>query len=125
MRINSIIAAAAAALFLTPAVALAGGPNTDHPGKGQAKREARADARGQDQTNAEAGTEGKANAPAVPPSQARGYGKLCHDQSKKHVKGKKGTPFSRCVKAARKLEAEPEADTGSSDESYADPFGND
>src|SRR4029453_11145319 len=94
MRINSIIAAgAAAALFMTPAAAVAGNPNTDHPGKGQAKREARAEAR----------TDAKANAPAAPPSQAKAYGKLCHDQSKKHVKGEKGTPFSRCVVAMAQL----------------------
>ena len=172
MRINSIIAAgAAAALFMTPAAALAGNPNTDHPGKGQAKREARtearsdakanAEARADANANAEARTDAKPNAPAVPPSQAKAYGKLCHDPSKKHVtgekgtpfsrcvvamaqlwsgdatspkaackklskkhvRGKKGTPFSRCVSAGRKLEAEREADTGSTDESYADPFG--
>jgi hypothetical protein len=164
MRINSIIAAgAAAALFMTPAAALAGNPNTDHPGKGQAKREARAEARAEAKANAEARTDAKANAPAAPPSQAKAYGKLCHDQSKKHVKGekgtpfsrcvvamaqlwsgdatspkaackklskkhvkgKKGTPFSRCVKAARKLEAEREADTTNGDDSYVDPFGDD
>lgn len=28
---------------------------------------------------------------------ARAYGKYCQDQSKKRVKGEKGTPFSRCV----------------------------
>ncbi len=27
----------------------------------------------------------------------------CKDMSKKHVKGEKGTPFSRCVVAAAKL----------------------
>ena len=31
------------------------------------------------------------------------YGKLCQDQSKKHVKGEKGTPFSNCVKAGKDL----------------------
>jgi hypothetical protein len=116
MRINSIAAAgAAAALFLTPAVALAGGPNTDHPGKGHAKREARAEARAEAKANAEARTDANANAeaptdarakaPSVPPSQAKAYGRLCQDQSKKHVEGEKGTPFSQCVVAMAQLQA--------------------
>jgi hypothetical protein len=125
MRITSILAAgAAAALLMTPAVALAGD---------------------------------------VKPSQAKAYGKLCQDQSKKHVKGqkgtpfsqcvvamahlqsgkaqtpkaackklgkkhvkgKKGTPFSRCVKAGRKLENERLSRSDYGDDGYADPFGDD
>jgi hypothetical protein len=38
-----------------------------------------------------------------PPPQAKAYGKYCQGESKKHVKGEKGTAFSRCVKAAAKL----------------------
>ena len=38
-------------------------------------------------------------------SQAKAYGKLCQDQSKKHVKGQKGTPFSRCVVAMAHLQS--------------------
>jgi hypothetical protein len=30
-------------------------------------------------------------------------GQACKGMSKKHVKGEKGTPFSKCVKAAAKL----------------------
>ena len=30
---------------------------------------------------------------------AKAYGKYCQGESKKHVKGEKGTAFSRCVKA--------------------------
>jgi hypothetical protein len=33
------------------------------------------------------------------PEQAKAYGRYCKGESKKHVKGEKGTPFSRCVKA--------------------------
>src|SRR5262245_65186413 len=33
-----------------------------------------------------------------PPPQAKAYGKYCQGESKKHVKGEKGTAFSRCVK---------------------------
>jgi len=36
-------------------------------------------------------------------SKAKAYGKLCKDQSKKHVKGVKGTPFSNCVTAMAKI----------------------
>ncbi len=39
------------------------------------------------------------------PSQAKAYGKLCQDQSKKHVKGQKGTPFSQCVIAMAHLQS--------------------
>jgi len=37
----------------------------------------------------------------TPPPQAKAYGVYCKAQgfSKKHVKGEKGTPFSRCVTA--------------------------
>jgi hypothetical protein len=32
-------------------------------------------------------------------SKAKAYGKYCHGQSKKHIKGQNGTDFSRCVNA--------------------------
>ncbi len=37
------------------------------------------------------------------PAGARAYGVSCRDQSKKHVAGQPGTPFSRCVAAMAKL----------------------
>ena len=37
------------------------------------------------------------------PEKARGYGRRCRGESKKHVAGQKGTPFSRCVTAMAKL----------------------
>lgn len=46
------------------------------------------------------------------PAQAKAYGRHCQDESKKHVKGEKGTAFSRCVKdvvARRKQERKEEA----------------
>ena len=52
------------------------------------------------------GTEHK---PATPgpkadlPAKAKAYGRYCKDQSKKHVEGEKGTPFSQCVTAMAKL----------------------
>jgi hypothetical protein len=41
-------------------------------------------------------------AQTTPPSQAKAYGKYCQNQSKKHVAGQQGTPFSQCVKAMAK-----------------------
>jgi subtilase family serine protease len=37
------------------------------------------------------------------PAKAKAYGKLCQAESKKHVAGTKGTPFSQCVTAMAKL----------------------
>ena len=37
------------------------------------------------------------------PTKAKAYGRYCQDQSKKHVAGQKGTPFSQCVTAMAKL----------------------
>lgn len=46
-------------------------------------------------------------------AKAKAYGKYCQDQSKKHVAGVKGTPFSACVTAMAKV-ARDEATTGQS-----------
>ncbi len=40
------------------------------------------------------------------PAKAEAYGKYCQGESKKHVKGQKGTPFSMCVAAMKKLDAD-------------------
>jgi hypothetical protein len=37
------------------------------------------------------------------PAKAKAYGRYCQGESKKHVKGEKGTAFSRCVTAMAKL----------------------
>jgi len=37
------------------------------------------------------------------PAKARAYGRYCQNQSKTHVAGQKGTPFSQCVTAMAKL----------------------
>ena len=60
-------------LGLVPAVALGGGPNYQPQGP----------------------PEGKA-------PKGKAYGYWCRGESKKHVKGQKGTAFSRCVKAMAK-----------------------
>jgi hypothetical protein len=52
------------------------------------------------------GTERKPSTPgpnASLPAKAKAYGVYCQNQSKKHVKGEKGTPFSKCVTAMAKL----------------------
>lgn len=36
------------------------------------------------------------------PEKAKAYGVYCRDESRKHVKGEKGTAFSRCVTAMAK-----------------------
>jgi hypothetical protein len=37
------------------------------------------------------------------PAKAKAYGRYCQNQSKKHVAGQAGTPFSQCVTAMAKL----------------------
>ena len=37
------------------------------------------------------------------PAKAKAYGRYCQNQSKKHVAGQKGTPFSQCVTALAKV----------------------
>jgi hypothetical protein len=49
------------------------------------------------------GTVSTSTATATLPSQAKGYGFYCQNQSKTHVAGQKGTPFSQCVTAMAKL----------------------
>jgi hypothetical protein len=46
---------------------------------------------------------------------ARTPAAACRRLSKKHVKGRKGTPFSRCVRGGKRLRAD--------SQKYADPFG--
>jgi hypothetical protein len=49
------------------------------------------------------GSQGTANKPATPgpnaslPAKAKAYGKFCQSESKTHVAGTPGTPFSKCV----------------------------
>ena len=40
---------------------------------------------------------------ATPPANAKAYGRYCQNQSKKHIPGEKGTPFSQCVTAMAKV----------------------
>jgi hypothetical protein len=53
--------------------------------------------------------QGTAHKPATPgpnaslPKKAKAYGKYCQGESKKHVAGTPGTPFSKCVTDMAKL----------------------
>jgi hypothetical protein len=87
-----LIAIASAMLLAAPPFAVAGGPPTDPGNSAQAhaRRPAtpRADPPGPE-------------APAR--SKAKAYGRYCRTESKKHIAGQKGTPFSQCVTAMAKL----------------------
>ena len=59
--------------------------------------------------------QGTAHKPDTPgphaslPDKAKAYGKYCQNESKKHVAGTPGTPFSNCVKAGAKLQNDQES----------------
>jgi hypothetical protein len=48
----------------------------------------------------------------APPEHAKAYGKRCQGKSKKHVKGEKGTEFSRCVRALKRAANNPQMAPG-------------
>lgn len=54
-------------------------------------------------TTPPATTPGKGKGPKAG-SKAKAYGFYCQGQSKKHVRGTKGTPFSQCVHAMKALD---------------------
>jgi hypothetical protein len=87
-----LIAIAGAALLAAPSLAVAVGPpvNPGNSAQGHAHRQA----------TAQADPPGP-NAPAA--TKAKAYGRLCQAESKKHVAGQQGTPFSQCVTAMAKL----------------------
>jgi hypothetical protein len=93
MRISPLLAtvAATAALLVVPGLAAGdppvGSPSGDHSA---------------------AGSHPAKDTPTPPPSasaseKAKAYGVHCQGESKKHVAGQKGTPFSQCVTAMAKL----------------------
>ena len=90
MKLQAKIAVILGALALaaTPALALADQPVTTGPGHGGGPKYAPAP----ETPGPEAGM----------PEKAKAYGVYCRGESKKHVKGEQGTPFSRCVQAMAK-----------------------
>lgn len=95
MKLHSriVIVVAALALAAVPAMAVADQPANPSHGKGH----------GPTYTPAP-----ESPAPETPPpgaglpEKAKAYGVYCQGQSKKHVAGQKGTPFSQCVTAMAK-----------------------
>ena len=101
MRTTSSIATTAAVLALLAGPGLAAGdppagsPSGDH-----------SQAANHPATQPPATTPGTETPPGPNASQAtkaKAYGKYCQGQSKKHVAGQKGTPFSQCVTAMAKV----------------------
>jgi hypothetical protein len=91
MRLSgkSAILASVAALMVAPAVASAAGP-PDNPGT-QTAASHKPSGSGQPGPNASL------------PAKAKAYGRYCQGESKTHVAGQRGTPFSQCVAAGAKL----------------------
>jgi len=71
---KSALLATGLVLAVSPAAALAAAPDQSEPGPGASQA-----------------------------AKAKAYGAHCQNQSKKHVAGQKGTPFSQCVTAMAKL----------------------
>jgi hypothetical protein len=86
----------ALALATAPAMALASQPTNPGQGNGNSNGPKYTPAPQDETPGPGASTQEKAKA----------YGVHCKEQSKKHVKGEKGTPFSRCVSGAAKLKKE-------------------
>jgi hypothetical protein len=78
------------AFGLAPAIALAAGPG-DHPTGPPVSKHANTHKRSTPGPGANLSTKAKA------------YGKYCQGESKKHVAGTPGTPFSKCVTDMAKL----------------------
>jgi hypothetical protein len=86
---QAIAVAAAGVVLVTAGVAVAA--TTGNPGHGN-----------QGSTQSTGTTTTTPGGKSVP-SNAKAYGAYCQNQSKKHVAGQKGTPFSQCVTAMAKL----------------------
>lgn len=96
MKLQAKIAVITGVLALTAAPALAAKPESVPPnGKGQGHGPIYTPG---DPTPGDPTPGPKAGLPA----KAKAYGRYCKDESKKHVKGEKGTAFSRCVTAMAK-----------------------
>ena len=83
------------ALVVSPAVAFASG-SPSNPGAPDNQGTQNAAANQPSDT-------GQPGPGASLPAKAKAYGRYCQNQSKKHVAGQKGTPFSQCVTAMAKL----------------------
>jgi hypothetical protein len=99
MRITSLIATTTCGLALLVGPSLAAGdpppgsPSGDHSNAGSHPAVTQTPPAAQTPPGPSASADTKAKA----------YGKHCQGQSKKHVAGQKGTPFSQCVTAMAKV----------------------
>lgn len=91
LRMMAVMGLAIFSLGLLPATGMADGPNYQPEGPNYQP-------------------EHPNNPPQGPKTAPKGnaYGYYCRGQSKKHVKGEKGTAFSRCVKAMAQADKNPE-----------------
>jgi hypothetical protein len=85
---HSIVAVVCGAALFTAGVALASNPN--HPNNGHGTT-----------ATTDTTTTGTTSTSTLP-STAKAYGFYCRNESKKHIAGQKGTPFSQCVTAMAK-----------------------
>jgi hypothetical protein len=109
MRTPAKLLAATAALTLGLAsAALASGPSTTHGRSGSAPGHNRS----QQTSSTSTSTTGTSTGTA-PNSNAKAFGRLCQGESKKHVAGQKGTPFSKCVTDMAHLAQSSQTSTGS------------
>jgi hypothetical protein len=89
--------------ILTAALGLAASPALALPGKPPSPPGAQNGTTGTTGPTGATGQHGPPSGGSTPTAQAKAYGYYCQNQSKKHVAGQKGTPFSQCVAAMAKL----------------------
>jgi len=99
MRLKTTIALLSGVLALSAFPALGVANHGESHGKSQGAPYGKA--KGPTYTPAEPPSGHKGPKNSLPPH-AKAYGRYCQGESKKHVKGEKGTAFSRCVKAMAK-----------------------
>jgi hypothetical protein len=98
MKLDAKLAVIPAVLALAAAPALAvAAPPSDHPtGPPSTVTTGKP-------SDAASGTPATPGPKASLPAKAKAYGAYCKAESKRHVSGEKGTPFSQCVTAMAKL----------------------
>ena len=94
MRLHTTLALVTAAMALSAAPVLAAQPDGVPPVN-------QGTAHNPDKSNQ--GNDSTPGPKAGLPAKAKAYGKYCQGESKKHVDGQKGTPFSQCVTGMAKL----------------------
>jgi hypothetical protein len=107
------------ALAAVPAMAAANQPSTVPPeNQGTAHRHQASQPQGPNYNPAGNPNNGNPGPKASLPEKAKAYGVYCRNESKQHVAGQKGTPFSQCVTAMAKLK---QANSGGSEENSLSP----